>query len=285
MSVPYGLNLPPDLDPTTGGSPALWRVLDESLTLCRSKIVSFQQNPTPAWFKRNIHGHSEPVTDLDCDLQDVLTGALQRAFPGVPVIGEEGQTHLPALPPDCLLIDPIDGTAPFLAGQPWYAIAVALVRGSQVHQTVIDLPHFALRVGITNGVLGVHGDLRQLPAFNTTDVLTSPRHVDRVALALAGHGLCHLRARAVPTATCKMLLVALGRARAALYLPQVDGVAAWDYAAASLALTVTGATLLDDTGHDLSDDLPNAIHGWAASHDTAHPVFDVLANLSFKESP
>jgi len=244
---------------------SLSRVLDRPLDTCRAMIAEFRQAPTEAFAKRNIRGRMEPVTDIDLRVQDLLTSAFRAGFPGTPVIAEERLASLPPLPPDCLLIDPIDGTRPLLAGEPYFAIAACLVRHGRPEQAVIDLPAFGLRLTAAPGGLHVGGDPSRLPAFKPADVLTSPRHVSQLSRLLRRDDTPGPRAVPVPTATVKMLLVALGRAAAAVYLPGFDGAAPWDYAAGALAIAAAGGIARDDTGRDLARTTPALIDGWAAS--------------------
>lgn len=267
------------------GGTLLSRVLAEPLATCRAVIEQFRRAPTPPVSKRNIRGGIEPVTVLDLQVQDLLTGALHKGFPGLPVIAEERLTVLPHNPPDCLLVDPIDGTGPLLAGEPYFAVAACLVRHGRAVQAVIDLPAFDVRVTATEGCLHASGDLAGLPVFRGSDILTSPRQEDHLTRFLRQAGLPVLRARPVPTASIKMLLVALRRASAAIYLPHLDGAAPWDYAAAALAVATAGGIVHDDTGRDLARTLPAQISGWAAtSAGTNLPTLEILARFPPQET-
>ena len=74
----------------------------------------------------------ELVTVADLEAERLLTGRLQDLLPGVPVVGEEAC----AADPDrlalletnrCWVVDPLDGTANFVAGSPDWAVMVSLV--------------------------------------------------------------------------------------------------------------------------------------------------------------
>ncbi|WP_372412711.1 inositol monophosphatase [Streptomyces luteireticuli] len=257
--------------PANGADLALADALDAALATCRQQIDHFLRHPATPWTKRNIHGGREPVTALDIRLQDTLTTALGRDWPGLPVIAEEGTTTLHAVPDHCLLVDPLDGTAPLLDGSPFYAIAICLIHAGRPVQGLIDLPAYDLRIAATPTTLTITGDPDRLPAYRPDTVLTSPRHT-RLATQL----LPHRPIVGVPTATAKMTLVALRRAPAAAYLPAGSGAAApWDYPAAALALHASGATVHDHHGHDLASTRPTRLHGWLATT-TADPDLNVL---------
>jgi fructose-1,6-bisphosphatase/inositol monophosphatase family enzyme len=81
----------------------------------------------------------ELVTIADREAEQFISPLLQQIRPGIPVIGEEATADNPALldalyrGESCWLLDPIDGTNNFIAGDPGYGIAAALVeRGEAV---------------------------------------------------------------------------------------------------------------------------------------------------------
>ncbi|MFF3730711.1 inositol monophosphatase family protein [Streptomyces sp. NPDC002476] len=241
----------------------LERALRPALDTCRQDIARFRAAPAPARDKASVHGGHEPVTDLDLTLQDRLTTELGRAFPGIPVIAEEGLAEIPELPDDCLLVDPLDGTAPFLAGSSGYAIAICLVRDGIPAQGVIDLPAHDIRVSAAPGLLHVTGDVTRLPHHGPRTVLTSPGQADAVQARMSGTGWS---AHPVATASVKITYVALGRAPAAVYLPRPgSGAAPWDYPAAALAVAAASGTVNDATGRDLTRARPARLDGWLAS--------------------
>ncbi|MET9776303.1 inositol monophosphatase family protein [Streptomyces sp. NPDC006367] len=252
----------PEPGPGAGADLELGRALRSALNTCRRDIARFRAAPAPARDKASVHGGREVVTDLDLILQDRLTTELGRAFPGIPVIAEEGQAEIPQLPNECLLVDPLDGTAPFLAGSSDYAIAICLVRGGIPAEGVIDLPAHDIRVSAAPGHLRVTGDVTRLPHHGPRTVLTSPGHADTVQDRLSGTGWS---VRPAATASVKITFVALGRAPAAAYLPRPgSGAAPWDYPAAALAVAAAGGTVHDTTGHDLARTRPARLDGWLA---------------------
>ncbi|MFF8917846.1 inositol monophosphatase family protein [Streptomyces sp. NPDC015032] len=256
-------------DPLPARDPSLEAVLGPVLDEATAEIEAFRKGPALIRFKPSIHGGMEPVTELDLRLQDLITAALGQAWPGLPVIAEERRRHLGPLPDDCLLVDPLDGTAPFLEGSSCFAIAVCLVRSGVPVQGIVDLPAFNVRVSAAAGSApAVTGDVERLPAFASDTVVTSPRHTELATRLLPG-----LPVVGVPTASVKMTLVALGRARAAAYLPAARGTAApWDYAAAALAVHAAGGEVRDPTGRDLARTLPTRLDGWLATSTAQFPA-------------
>ena len=76
----------------------------------------------------------EVVTAADVEVERLLGLRLAALQPGVPMVGEEVTARDPTLPvrwlaeaPRVWLVDPLDGTANFIAGSPDWAVMVALV--------------------------------------------------------------------------------------------------------------------------------------------------------------
>ncbi len=80
--------------------------------------------------------HKEPgevVTIADVQAEELLARRLAGVLPGVPVVGEEGCANDPSLlgaldGASAWLVDPLDGTANFVAGSGDWAVMVALLR-------------------------------------------------------------------------------------------------------------------------------------------------------------
>ena len=76
--------------------------------------------------------------ELDVRCQALIEKILARAFPGIPVLGEEGNTG-DANAPLRWVIDPIDGTVNYFFGMPHAAVSIALQqRGRSVVGVIYD---------------------------------------------------------------------------------------------------------------------------------------------------
>jgi fructose-1,6-bisphosphatase/inositol monophosphatase family enzyme len=88
----------------------------------------------------------EVVTVIDREAEQILTHELRRLLPGSVVVGEEATTGHPGLlelvssAPNVWLVDPLDGTANYVAGSPDFAVMVALVRAGVTVASWIDRP-------------------------------------------------------------------------------------------------------------------------------------------------
>lgn len=80
-----------------------------------------------------------PVTAVDHAVEDRLREMISETYPDHGIVGEErGATS--ADKEFVWVIDPIDGTLPFLAGLPVYGTLLALVRGNAPVLGIIDMP-------------------------------------------------------------------------------------------------------------------------------------------------
>ena len=79
------------------------------------------------------------VTRADRDVEDYLVGTLAPLLPEAAIIGEEG-TARPGRGAERIVIDPIDGTAGFVAGLPTWCICVGILRGAEPVAGVVHLP-------------------------------------------------------------------------------------------------------------------------------------------------
>jgi myo-inositol-1(or 4)-monophosphatase len=92
---------------------------------------------------RNVVGHRKAdrtwVTDADVAVEQALVAHIAERYPGHGIIGEENARH--ALGNEYLwAIDPLDGTAAFLAGLPAWGVSLGLLRGGAPYLGVIYFP-------------------------------------------------------------------------------------------------------------------------------------------------
>jgi fructose-1,6-bisphosphatase/inositol monophosphatase family enzyme len=111
-------------------------------------------------------GPADIVTVADQETERVLTERLKRLLAGSEVVGEEavsadgGVLGLFRSQGPVWVIDPIDGTSAFAAGEPEFAVMVALVEGGRLRAGWIDAPALGLRTagGPGLGIRHASGD-------------------------------------------------------------------------------------------------------------------------------
>jgi 3'(2'), 5'-bisphosphate nucleotidase len=86
------------------------------------------------------------VTLADDAAQRVILDGLTRLVPGTPVVSEEARCDWQAgdPPAEFLLVDPLDGTAEFIAGRLEYTVNIALVRDGTPVVGVVAAPALGL---------------------------------------------------------------------------------------------------------------------------------------------
>ena len=175
------------------------------------------------------------VTAADREADRRLVEGLQAAFPGLPVLSEEGTTRWPDDAHAGWVVDPLDGTTNFAVGWPLWGVSVAyVVEGHPVagmlHYPTLDLTVTATRDG------GAWLGERRLAVKRTTQ----PGDVALVAIdsraARRLRVLVPWKARISGCATYDFFSVAAGHAVAALHAsPKV-----WDLAAVWLIVREAG---------------------------------------------
>ena len=88
--------------------------------------------------------HSKGVQDMaseaDLAVEDLIRSRLDAAFPDDAFLGEEsGSTGDPDAP-GLWVVDPIDGTQPFVSGLPSWCVSIAYVRDGEVAFGLVDAP-------------------------------------------------------------------------------------------------------------------------------------------------
>lgn len=191
------------------------------------------------------------VTDTDRTLERHTRRVLAAEFPSFPVVGEEYGATVPsnfasaAHAPMCWVVDPVDGTANYVAGLPWCAYSLALVDGAGPAVGVIADPGRGQIYAAARG-----------RGFRANGVPVRPQEPGGVAGALvcaedpsagfvAGVRDAHAGVRVLGSAALAVTQVALGHAVAAVLEQYHD----WDVAGALCLAAEAGAVVVDRDGH------------------------------------
>lgn len=79
------------------------------------------------------------VTNFDYEVEKFIIGELKREYPLFDIVSEEFNSNK-ELTDNCFTIDPIDGTANFAYGIPFWGIQIACIRNGETCASVIYLP-------------------------------------------------------------------------------------------------------------------------------------------------
>jgi myo-inositol-1(or 4)-monophosphatase len=194
------------------------------------------------------------VTDTDRTLERHTRRVLAAEFPGIPVVGEEYGADAGAAAADYRwVVDPVDGTANYVAGFPWCAYSLALVDHAGPVVGVIADPSRAQIYAAARG-RGVRANglpVRIAPRATTAGGLVCSELGPTRSPAFARRAAAnHTGVRVLGSAALAITQVALGHAVAAV----LDGYREWDVAGALCLAVEAGAQVVDATGRP--DPLP-----------------------------
>ncbi len=197
-----------------------------------------------------------PVTEADDRAEAIITPALERLAPGIPVVAEEAVAagHSPEVGDWFWLVDPLDGTKEFISRNGEFTVNIALVhRRRPVFGVVLAPALHRLFVGAVGHGAWVEDDAgrrpircRTVPASGLV-VVASRSHGDAAALE------AFLQGRRVASTTnagssLKLCLVAAGDAD--LY-PRLGRTMEWDIAAGHAVLAAAGGRVRTIDGEEL----------------------------------
>ncbi|MDR7486106.1 MAG: inositol monophosphatase family protein [Armatimonadota bacterium] len=213
------------------------------------------------------------VTRADHEAERLIAGRIRTRFPDHDVLGEEGGAAwgsarsaggLAVAAPrgedrPRWIIDPLDGTANFAHGLPWFGISIALEERGAVQAGVVAVPplgeFFVAGRGRGAFQVGKDGTLIRLNPSKTADLGAAlvatglpreperSRHVPTIAPVM----LRALEVRIMGAAAVHLAYVAAGRLDA-FWEP---GLAPWDLAAGLLLVEEAGGRISDWRGRPL----------------------------------
>ncbi|MBT8454884.1 MAG: 3'(2'),5'-bisphosphate nucleotidase CysQ [Rhodobacteraceae bacterium] len=229
-------------------------LLTDAARAAGTLALPFWEGENKVWDK----GRDDPVTEADYAVDTLLRETLTAARPDYGWLSEETEDGAARLAQKTLfIVDPIDGTRAFVAGQRTWAHSLAIVENGQVTAGVVYLPaldklYRAERGGgaTLNGAPLTVSDRRDLggasvlasrPAFE-------PRHWPG--------GLPKIERHFRPSLAYRLCLVAEGRFDAMLTLRDSWE---WDIAAGGLIAEEAGAKVTDRYGELLNFNNPHPV--------------------------
>jgi myo-inositol-1(or 4)-monophosphatase len=184
-------------------------------------------------------GSLDFVSQADQQVEQHMAAAIARQFDGAHLYGEEGGGKTSD---DYWIVDPIDGTANFLRGNPLWGISLAHMRGGQPDIGVIHYPILGMTLSAeTGGGLMVNGKpARRDDAFDAARVVAIGEN-NRWSADAIGAVERHLRIKRWGIAQYRCASIGLGFAA----LGRTDGyverfLSLWDLAAGVLICQEAG---------------------------------------------
>lgn len=197
-----------------------------------------------------------PVTEADLAVNRMLEGLLRSARPDHGWLSEESADDPARLGADqCFIVDPIDGTRAFIAGDPGFAHSLAIARGGEVVAAVVHLPAKALTYAAEVGTAATlnGAPIRASAALSEVgaSVLAARPAMDR---AHWPGGVPPVNRAFRTSLAWRLCLVAEGRFDAMLTLRDTWE---WDVAAGMLIAGQAGAVVSDASGARLRFNAPH----------------------------
>ncbi len=185
-----------------------------------------------------------PVSEADHAANDFLRARLAAEFPAAAWLSEESADDERRLASEYLLIvDPIDGTRAFIAGDPRWAVSIAYIRQGRPVAGVVCAPALGQIWSAASGA-GAMLDGRAVRAPARTslaDARCSGPKPMIAALGLASGAALAAQPR-IPSLALRLVAVANGGLDIALAAAHSHD---WDIAAADLILQEAGAELVE----------------------------------------
>jgi myo-inositol-1(or 4)-monophosphatase len=207
--------------------------------------------------KVQVKSDGSPVTNGDLEVNEILQHALLKAFPQDAWLSEESPDTASRLQSQRVwILDPIDGTKPFIKSLPHYTISLALIDQGQPAIGVIFNPatqeYFCAIQGQRASLNGhpIHVRTAVIPSHQT--FLVNKWHIDNPRLK-AWRKIHH----------CPPLLGSIAYSLALVAAGLVDGTInvgpqnEWDIAAALLLVQAAGGLVFDRNQQPIQCNQPN----------------------------
>jgi myo-inositol-1(or 4)-monophosphatase len=235
------------------------RALQEAAIDAGRMALSYFQRGEHTRARITVKAGGSPVTEADQLVDRFLAGRLQPLFPQAAWLSEESVDNPLRLDRRwVLIIDPIDGTRGFMAGDPRWAICIGLTFDGRPVAGVVHAPALQETFAATAGGGAVKNGVG-LQASRRTD-LQGARIAGPKALidALQKAGVTIEREPYVPSLAYRLVAVAAGSIDAAIASINSHD---WDLAAVDLIVHEAGGRLTGLNGLPLIYNRPLPRHG------------------------
>lgn len=226
-------------------------LVDAARIAGRIALRYWKRNPK-TWEK----GDEGPVTEADLAVNEALGKHLRAARPAYGWLSEETPDDPDRLTREhVFILDPIDGTRAFIAGEDSFSHALAIARGGQVTAGVVYLPALdRLFAATATGPATLNGQPIAASSRAGLDGATLLTPAANMAPQHWPGGVPDVKRSFRASVAYRLALVAQGR---------FDGMLSfragweWDIAAGALIATRAGATVTDRTGAPLAFNRPD----------------------------
>ena len=229
----------------------------------------FQANPE-TWDKGDGQG---PVTEADLAIDRMLHGELLKSQPNYGWLSEETEDSTARLNrPRVFIVDPIDGTRAFIAGEKTFAHSLAIAEGGKIITAVVHLPMMGLTYSATkDGGAFLNG--KPIAASSQKDIAAARVLITKPTLkpALWPGGVPDLSPNFRPSLAYRMCLAADGTFDGMLTLRYTWE---WDVAAGDLIAREAGAIVTTRENQPARYNNPAPLlAGMIATTPLLHPQF------------
>jgi 3'(2'), 5'-bisphosphate nucleotidase len=245
-------------------------LLSVALTAGRAQMAHFA-----AGVEAETKADNTPVTIADRESEQIILDGLARVAPGVAVVSEEAAAagNIPSVAGTFFLVDPLDGTKPFLRSEPYFTINIGLIADRRPVFGLLYAPALedfyvttgpgqacAARIAPSSNVQTL-ADCAWTPLRtrvadpNGVSALTSQTHLNAATRRFLDQ--FHVADRRAISSSLKFGLLARGEAD--LY-PRVAPTSEWDTAAGHAVLAAAGGTVTTLDGEPLLYGKPGFIN-------------------------
>ena len=220
-----------------------------------------------------------PVTDADLAVNRYLKARLGAAFDAAGWLSEETADDLSRVEcAELIIVDPIDGTGAFLAGDPRWTVSIALIWDGRPIAGVVHAPALGETYAAAYGCGATRDGVRLARAVRAPTgrpQVGGPKALI-AAMANATGVECDIVPR-IPSLALRLVHVASGSPDLAFASANAHD---WDIAAADAVLREVGAALVDARGDAPVYNLPNTRRGALAAWRAGLPAKVAAAALA-----
>ena len=212
-------------------------------------------------FEIQIKSDQSPLTKADLSSHHIITKALKKLTPEIPILSEEGD-KLESDIKTFWCVDPLDGTREFIKRNGEFTVNIALIENHQPALGVIHIPvaNETFMAAKDNGAKKIKdGEIHLLPKQQNQTrqppvFAVSRSHLDQHTQDFIGR---HQAQTIAAGSSIKLTMLAEGLADA---YPRFGPTSLWDMAAGHAILKETGGGLVKKNGEELDYNISSILN-------------------------